>query len=158
MPNKSQGWDPETKRGNPTRSKDINNFIKRVKEASETAEVEAKKRKREEDPTSTPITVLPLQPATQLTLPSAHSAMTAPLHTAVATHNAVPVQNILRRMVAQNSQLIELFGTFSETMKQFQTNLRINNQQMLAEIDALGAVAPASMKQPEFGDDEPTTV
>lgn len=142
MPNKGQVWDPETKRGNPTRSKDINNLIKKVKEVGDTAEGEQKKRKR--DTISTETATLTIPPVPQLTLPSAQSTITVPLTAAVDPHNAVPVQNVLRRLVAQNSQFIELFGTFSETMKQFQTNLRINNQQILAEINALGSVAPPS--------------
>jgi hypothetical protein len=140
MPNKGQVWDPETKRGNPTRSKDINNLIKKVKEIGEATEGEQKKRKR--DTTDISATDPPPPPVPQLTLPSAPSTITVPLNTAVATHNAVPVQNVLRRLVAQNNQFIELFGTLSETMKQFQTNLRINNQQILAEINALGSVVP----------------
>ncbi|KAK1746653.1 hypothetical protein QTG54_003260 [Skeletonema marinoi] len=142
MPNKGQVWDPETKRGNPTRSKDINNLIKKVKEIGDTVEGDQKKRKRD-TPSTEPTTIAP--PVPQLTLPSAQSAITVPINTAVPTHNAVPVQNVLRRLVAQNSQFIELFGTFSETMKQFQTNLRINNQQILAEINALGSVAPPNL-------------
>ena len=153
MPNKGQVWDPDTKRGNPTRSKDINNLIKKVKEIGDTAEGEQKKRKRES--ISTGATPLTIPPVPQLTLPGAQSTITAPLDATVAIHNAVPVQNILRRLVAQNNQFIELFGTFSETMKQFQTNLRINNQQILAEINALGSVAPQDAKA---GDDLGTSV
>lgn len=142
MPSKGQVWDPETKRGNPTRSKDINNLIKKVKDIGETAEGDQKKRKR--DTSSISATDLTSPPVPQLTLPSASSAVTVPLNTAVATHNAVPVQNVLRRLVAQNTQFIELFGTLGETMKQCQTNLRINNQQILADINALGSVVPVN--------------
>lgn len=144
MPNKSQVWDPETKRGNPTRSKDINNLIKKVKEIGEATEGEQKKRKRDTPDVSA--TDLTPPPVPQLTLPSAPSTITVPLNTAVSPHNAVPVQNVLRRLVAQNNQFIELFGTLNETLKQFQTNLRINNQQILAEIDALGSVAPPNLE------------
>lgn len=154
MPNKGQVWDPDTKRGNPTRSKDINNLIKKVKEIGDTAEGEQKKRKRES--ISTEATPLTIPPVPQLTLPSAQSTITVPLDTTVPIHNAVPVQNILRRLVAQNTQFIELFGTFSETMKQFQTNLRINNQQILAEINALGSVAP--QENAKTGNDLGTSV
>lgn len=156
MPNKGQVWDPETCRGNPTRSKDINNLIKKVKEIGDATEGEQKKRKRES--TSTEATTLAMPPVPQLTLPSAQSAITVPIDTTVASHNAVPVQNVLRRMVAQNNQFIELFGTFSETMKQFQTNLRINNQQILAEINALGSVTPQQENSSKTAEDLGTSV
>lgn len=139
MPNKGLAWDPETKRGNPTRSKDVSNLIKKVKEVGDATEGDQKKRKRE----STGAASSPL-PVPQLTLPTMlPNTVTAPLSTAVEPTNAVPMQNILRRIVAQNSQFIELFGALSTTLTQFQSSLRVNNQQILAEINALGSAAGA---------------
>ena len=144
MLEKGMVYDPESKRGNPTRSKVINNFIKKVKEIGEEAEGDERKKRKRDSTASIPLTLPPLQ-SVPLTLPSARSVITVPINTTTPTHNAVPVQNILRRMVAQNNQLIELFGTLTATMDQFNTNLRINNQQMLAEINALGSIAPPNL-------------
>lgn len=128
MPNKGMAWDNGSKRGNPTRSKDVNDLIKKVKEIGDATAPGEKKRKR--DTTGSGFTGLNSLP------------VTVPLTTAVANPDAVPVQDVLRRIVAQNSQFIELFGTLSETLKQFETNLRQNNQQILAEINALGTSVP----------------
>lgn len=138
MPNKGLAWDPETKRGNPTRSKDVSNLIKKVKEVGDATEGDQKKRKRE----STGAASLPSLEVPQLTIPTMlPNTVTAPLSTAVEPNNAAPMQNILRRIVAQNSQFIELFGALSTTLTQFQSSLRVNNQQILAEINALGSAA-----------------
>ena len=138
MPNKGLAWDPETKRGNPTRSKDVSNLIKKVKEVGDATEGDQKKRKR----VSTGAASSPL-PVPQLTLPTLPNTVTAPLSTAIEPTNAAPMQNILRRIVAQNSQFIELFGALSQTLTQFQSSLRVNNQQTLAEINALGSATAA---------------
>lgn len=141
MPNKGLAWDPETKRGNPTRSKDVSNLIKKVKEVGDATEGDQKKRKRVS--TGAASSPLPSLAVPQLTLPTLPNTVTAPLSTAIEPTNAAPMQNILRRIVAQNSQFIELFGALSTTFTQFQSSLRVNNQQILAEINALGSAAAA---------------
>ncbi len=141
MPNKGLAWDPETKRGNPTRSKDVSNLIKKVKEVGDATEGDQKKRKRVS--TGAASSPLPSLAVPQLTLPTLPNTVTAPLSTAIEPTNAAPMQNILRRIVAQNSQFIELFGALSTTLTQFQSSLRVNNQQILAEINALGSAAAA---------------
>lgn len=143
MPNKGLAWDPETKRGNPTRSKDLSNLIKKVKEVGDATEGDQKKRKRESTGAASSATTAsfssPSLEVPQLTIPTMFpNTVTAPLGTAPEP------TNILRRIVAQNSQFIELFGALSQTLTQFQSSLRVNNQQILAEINALGSAAADS--------------
>lgn len=135
MPHKDQKWDPVAKRGNPTRSKEVNAFINRIRDI-DIKTGGSKKRKSmmsmdasmEEDSTSGAMGT----PAKQLL--------------AVTPVTKGGVHGVLQRMHAQNVQLINTFHTMNTAIDNMKKTLQANNQAITAEMATLPLTTPSTSR------------
>ena len=124
MPQRENPWDIVTKQGNPTRSKSINNFVRKIREL-EGGEGSSKKRKKSLTPNQS-------MKAPRVEQPTAAVAN----NVGGANPNAV-ISSILQKIQLQNSITIDFFGTVGTTIDRFRSALLENNQSITAEIQRL---------------------
>jgi hypothetical protein len=130
MPQKDQKWDSISNRGNPTRSKEVNAFINKIKEI-DIKSGGSRKRKSlagdmEDDSTSgvtdTPANTSMKMKEGQLAIPPCVKE---------------GVHGMLQRMHAQNVTLINSFNTMSNAIDNMKRTLQTNNLAIIAEIAKL---------------------
>ena len=161
MPKKETPWDPIHQTGNPTRSNEVTNLVKRIRKMDEEFGT-AKKRKSLDVSTNnngeeaTPSKLPPPLPianssnkkAKPSTLPAGFAG---PIYTSAPTPITQPsgqgMGAILQRMHAQNAQFIELFGTLSQSLESAKAQLLANNIAILSEI----AKVPPNQEPPPGG-------
>lgn len=132
-----------SRRGNPTRSKEVNALFRRVKALDGGEKSPMKGRAR----------VVPFRSSLDATAATRSPATpaTRTARAATATGSAVNngVQVLLEQMHTQNEQFIGLFGNLSRTLDQFKTTLTANNFRIMNEIHRLNSVqtvaAPAAV-------------
>jgi len=145
MPSKEISWNPALKSGNPTRSKDLNDLIKKIREFD--AEIGGSKKRKtlvQNKPT------LPTTPAAakmfRTSLPPSFAPVAVPsVAVAPVPKDGVAMQRLLQTMHAQNASFIDLFGTLSRSLDQFKTTLSCNNMAIMNEILNLNQMNPIAI-------------
>lgn len=138
MPKKDISWDPAEKSGNPTRSNELNNLIKKIRDF-ETEIGGAKKRKSlaaQKMMLSNTAPVLTKKARESLPFDFAPVAVPQPLP-GVSTGG---MQGILRRMHSQNESLLDLFVGMSSSIDIFTSTLQANNVAIMNEIHTMNEV------------------
>lgn len=148
MPQKEVSWDPAGKMGNPTRSNQVNNLIKKIKDWDETTGGVRKRKATAAPPARTP----PNSGRPFTHNPGAKIGGFAPLPANQQPPPAAPflnpnsdraaIQGILGRMHAQNASFVHFFNTMSATMIQFKSTIEQENNTIMSEINRINALPP----------------
>eukprot|EP00584_Thalassiosira_punctigera_P018498 CAMPEP_0172554986 /NCGR_PEP_ID=MMETSP1067-20121228/57433_1 /TAXON_ID=265564 ORGANISM="Thalassiosira punctigera, Strain Tpunct2005C2" /NCGR_SAMPLE_ID=MMETSP1067 /ASSEMBLY_ACC=CAM_ASM_000444 /LENGTH=579 /DNA_ID=CAMNT_0013343477 /DNA_START=33 /DNA_END=1772 /DNA_ORIENTATION=+ len=136
MPSKELSWDEDSNSGNPTRSQEVNDIIKRVREF-DTEIGYSKSQKRMRSPAAS---AHPAAKMARTSLPP-NFAPATPVGPMV---NQVPMQKLLRTMHQQNASFIDLFSTLSRSLDQFKTTLQTNNAQISTILATLTPAAASN--------------
>ncbi len=142
MAHKDQKWDPFLNRGNPTRSKEVNAFINKIKEIDIKSGGSRKRKSLAgdvEDDSTSGVTDTPAKKkkAGQL---------------AVSTVAKEGVHDMLQRMHTQNITLINSFNTMSNAIDDMKRKLQTNNLEIMAEIAKLPTSTANSSAPSRFVD------
>lgn len=159
MPEKDRLWDPESKKGNPTRSGEVHDLLQRVKDFD--AKDSGGRKRWTLATAGAPTPLLPPAPASAKrarTAPPPGRASAAWRPAADAARGGPPsregaaLQRVLRTMHAQNAAFIDAFAILSRSLEAFQTTLQCNNLAILNEIANLDAMAMPSSAVPPGSD------
>lgn len=118
MPSKELSWNEVYKSGNPTKCKEVNDAIKRVREFDSEASGSAPKKRKSS--------------GAKMARPVAPVATQRPPAVPPMSRDGLAMQGMLRTMHAQNASFIDLFGVLSRSLDQFKTTLQSNNNQINA--------------------------
>jgi len=133
MPKKEISWDPAEKSGNPTRSHEVNNLIKKVRDFD--AEIGgAKKRKSLAAQKAMLSTTPAAAKRARESLPFDFAPVAAPQPLPMLSTGGAALQGILHRMHTQNESFIDLFGGLSSSLDVFKSTLQANNVAIMNEI------------------------
>ena len=162
MPKKETHWDPINQTGNPTRSNEVTNLVKRIRKMDEEFGTAKKRKSLGESATNgedqgTPRKLPPSLPTANSNKKAKPSTLPAgfagPIYTSTATSavartpithpSGQGIESILQTMHAQNAQYIELFGTLTRSLESFKVQLQANNQAIMSEI----AKVPKQVRQ-----------
>ena len=152
MPKKETHWDPINQTGNPTRSNEVTNLVKRIRKMDEEFGTAKKRKSLGESATNgedqgTPRKLPPSLPTANSNKKAKPSTLPAgfagPIYTSTATSavartpithpSGQGIEGILQTMHAQNAQYIELFGTLSRSLESFKVQLQANNQAIMSD-------------------------
>ncbi|KAL7430332.1 hypothetical protein ACHAXM_002140 [Skeletonema potamos] len=146
MPQRETVYDETTKKGNPTRAKEVNNYIRRIRDL-EGDEGSSKKRKKSVSP------VKGLKSPSKLpdssTAKKARVVAQPTVHTVATNVGPMPnaiISSILQKMQLQNSLTIDFVTTLGTCIDHFRSTLQENNQSILTEIQRLNN----SLQQPPY--------
>eukprot|EP00986_Skeletonema_menzelii_P004595 scaffold1572_cov141-Skeletonema_menzelii.AAC.10 len=144
MPLKEKPWDFATNKGNPTRAKVVNNFIRRICDLEKEGGG-SKKRKSGETPSASmpPNSGLPS---------TGKKARVAEQPTASSSSNEI-IASILQKMQLQNSLTIDFIGSLGNSLNSYRNTLQANNQTITAELQMLNN----RMQQSSSNDSVPPT-
>jgi len=127
MPNKNDSWNPVEQKGNPTKSQEVNEFMKKVKaeEAPSSVSISAKKP-----------TISGFEPKEKSSI-----------------EPEKVLRGMLLRMHAQNTQFINMFNnvincleTLSDSLEQMKSSLKSNNIAIMNEISNLNGTTSGAWK------------
>lgn len=140
MPLRQQPWDHATKKGNPTRAKAVNNFIRRIWELERDGGGSSKKRKSDETPIAMDGMSMASPNSSLLTSSSATKkarATTDQPTTAASNNSNAIISSILHKMQQQNSLTIDFLGTLETSIGSYKSTLQANNQSITTELQML---------------------
>lgn len=151
MPDKEHSWNPADRKGNPTRSNEVNNLIKKIRDFD--AEVGGAKKRKSLMASSSDQTTPTSSKMARASLPAGFAPAVMPqAPSTLSAEGSSAIQSVLRQMQSQNASFMHLFGSLSQTLDNFQTTLRNNNEIIENELRNLthmsASIAIAGAAQP----------
>ena len=138
MPMKESSWSPSDSTGNPTRSNEVNNLIKRIREFDDGG----KKRKSGGS----------AQKPAPLSIPGSSAKKQRPALTpgyvpaagVIQGRERAMMQSVLQQMHSQNESTLKLFNSLSQSLDRFKSELAQNNATIMNMINMSSSVSTPS--------------
>jgi len=136
-------WDPATRTGNPTRTKELRAFVNRIKEMQN----KTPKRKKRSPPTTTtvPRAKRAYQPPTfDATGNSLVSAATLEQHQERLISASAEVETLINQMRAQKKEFISSLGVMSAAVEKMRRDVETSFTMMLGEVSKIATNVSAT--------------